>query len=244
MNQQTLKYSDGNQELVSQLFIDDDTTENQPAVIVFPAFEGLSEFALDYAQKIASQGYIALAADMYGDGETADTIEGCYKLITPFLEDRALVRRRACLAFDMLSKQGKVDASRIGTVGFCFGGMCGLEVARSGAPIKAVVTAHGVLPKSDLLSEKISASILVLHGYKDPMVPPDVIGPFAEEMAAQGVDDWRFMFFGEGKHSFTDPKTGTFDPEQEKEMGREYNKDAAEATYRYAMDFFEEKLSK
>lgn len=242
MKQTAVNYSDGNQTLAGQLFFDESIQEPQAGVVVFPAFEGLSAFALDYAKNIAAQGYVALAADMYGDGQTSDTIEGCFSLIAPFLQDRALVRRRACLAFDVLSKHKKVDTKKIGAIGFCFGGMCALEVARSGADIKAVVSAHGVLPKSDLSNEKFHASILVLHGYQDPQVPPESLTPFAEEMEKGNVEDWRFMFFGRGKHSFTDPKTGTFDAKKEMDMGREYNPIAAEATWRYAIDFFQEKL--
>ncbi|MCH9769381.1 MAG: dienelactone hydrolase family protein [Gammaproteobacteria bacterium] len=239
----TLIYQDGEQKLVSQLFCDPKAQGQLPGVIVFPAFEGLSEFAIDYAKKIAEQGYAVLAADVYGDGVVEKTIDGCYAKLKPFLEDPALVRRRACLAFDALSSQDNVDSSRIGAIGFCFGGKCALEIARSGADIKAVVSAHGVLPKSDLANQGFKASILILHGYKDPMVPPEVLNTFAEEMQQEKVDDWRFVFFGNGKHSFTDPATGTFEPAREAEMGREYNRTAAKATYRYALDFFNEILN-
>ncbi|MDF3054179.1 MAG: dienelactone hydrolase-related enzyme [Gammaproteobacteria bacterium] len=242
MKQHTIYYADENQPLVGQLFFDETTVEKKPGIIVFPAFEGLSEFALDYAKNIAAQGYVALAADIYGDGKTSETIDGCFSLITPFLKDRALVRRRAGLAFDLLTSQEIVDPEKIGAIGFCFGGMCALEVARSGANIKAIVSAHGILTKSDIPNESINGSLLILHGYQDPQVPPEALAPFAREMSAENVADWRFLFFGQGKHSFTDPKTGTFDSEQEAEMGREYNQIAANATWRYAIDFFEEKL--
>lgn len=242
MKQQTIEYTDGAHTLLGQLFMDEQSTQKRPGIIIFPAFEGLSQFALDYANKLASLGYVVLAADMYGEGKTSDTLEGCFSLMAPFAQDRALVRRRACLAFDVLSSHEFVDAQHIGAMGFCFGGMCALEVARSGIGLRAVVSAHGVLSKSNLPSQPIQSSILVLHGYQDPQVPPASLASFAEEMSSQHVSDWRFLFFGHAKHSFTDPKTGQFEPEKEKEIGREYHQIAAEATWRYAIDFFGEKL--
>lgn len=242
MHQDILEYSDGDQKLIGQLIYKDKAAKNQPAIIVFPAFEGLSEFAINYAKQLADKGYVVFAADMYGDGKTSETIDGCIELITPFLKDRSLVRRRALLAHETLSKIDFIDNTKIGAIGFCFGGMCVLEAVRAGANIKAAVTAHGVLAKSDLPTEKISSSILILHGFKDPQVPPDSLKTFADEMEAENVDDWTFTFFGNGKHSFTDPKTGSFDAAKEKEMGREYNPIAAERTFRYAVDFFDELL--
>ena len=179
---------------------------------------------------------------MYGDGKTADTIEGCMSLLTPFLQDRQLVRHRAKLAFQALTKQANVDSKSIGAMGFCFGGMCMLELARSGENLRAGVAAHGIVAKSALPTETIKADILMLQGYKDPQVPPTQVQAFAEEMDAAGVQDWSFVFFGHAKHSYTDPATGTFNPVKEKEMGREYNETAAHRAFEYAVNFFKEKL--
>ena len=88
----------------------------------------------------------------------------------------------------------------------------------------------------------MSAGFLILHGYQDPQIPPDNLNNFAEEMTKAGVTDWVFSFFGTAKHSFTDPKTGSFDAAKEVEMGREYHQLAAQRTFRYATDFLLEKL--
>lgn len=242
MQHQTIQYVDGEDVLLGQLFYENAAVDPRPAIILFPAFEGLSEFALDYAKKLAREGYTVFAADMYGNATTADTIDSCMHLITPFLQDRSIVRRRAQLAYQTLQQQSQVAQHKIGAIGFCFGGMCVLELARSGEPLQAGVLAHGILAKSDLPTRPISTKILALQGYQDPQVPATELQAFAQEMDEAGVTDWTYTFFGQAKHSFTDRKTGTFDPNKEKAMGREYHEIAATRSYRYALDFFQEVL--
>jgi dienelactone hydrolase len=244
MIEQNIEYSDGSTILKNVLICDSEISggKSRPGILLFHAFEGRSNFTLDYARNLAKDGYAVFVADMYGEGQTSDTIDGCLKLIAPFLHERELVRRRVLLAYNALIKQSGINQAMIGAMGFCFGGMCVLELARSGVDLAAGVLAHGVLAKSALPTNKIKGSILVLHGYKDPQVPSQALDGFAEEMEEAGVSDWTVTFFGEAKHSFTDPKTGTFDPVKEEKMGREYNKIAAQRSYRYAVDFFNEKL--
>lgn len=242
MKVENIEYVDDTHKLIGKLIKDETKKNKQPAVILFHAFEGLSPFALEYAKKIAEHGFIVLAADMYGNGETAKTIEGCFKLIGPFLQDRELVRRRAVLAYKTLIKQDLVDTNSIGAMGFCFGGMCTLELVRSGENLQAAVGAHSFLAKSNLPTHSINASVLLLQGFNDPQVPPTQLESFSHEMDTAGVQDWSCVFFGHAKHSFTDPATGTFDPAKEREMGREYNEVAAKRTFQYAVDFFTEKL--
>jgi dienelactone hydrolase len=240
MQRKTIEYFDGEQKLIGELFYKDLAVQ-KTAIIVFPAFEGRAEFALDYAKKIAEQGYVAFVVDMYGDAATSNTIEGCFKLITPFLQDRELVRRRAVLAYEILLQQA--HSNKIGAVGFCFGGMCVLELARSGANLQAGIGIHSVLAKSDLITHPIKSKLLMLHGYKDPQVPPTQLQAFAQELEQAGVKDWTFTFFGEAQHSFTDPRTGTFDAKKEIEMGRVYDPIAADRSWRYTLDFFKEYLN-
>lgn len=233
-------YFDGSDLLNGTLINNENNLEN-PLIILFHAFEGKSQFTLDYAKKLAANNYSVFVADMYGSGKTATTIPECFNLVTPFLNDRELVRRRSILAYQTAIKQ--INTKQVGAIGFCFGGMCVLELIRSGADIKASVLAHSVLAKSSLVTNWIKSSVLVLHGYQDPQVPPQSLTEFAKEMEDAKAPDWTFTFFGKGKHSFTDPLTGTFDPVKEKEMGREYNKTIANRAYQYASCFFEEQFS-
>lgn len=243
LKQKTIEYFDGEAKLISQFIYNENSTELQPAIIIYPAFEGIAEFAIDYGKQLAEHGYACFIADIYGEGRNANTIEGCFELITPFLEDRALVRRRSELAFDAVTNQSEVDSQRVGAIGFCFGGMCALELARTGANLKAAVLAHAALAKSpELDTQNIATKLLILHGYQDPQIPPQIITEFAQEMQIANNQDWEFTFFGDAKHSFTDPKTGSFDPEKEAEMGREYNPIVATRTFDRAVRFFAEVL--
>ena len=241
MKTMTINYFDEQQKLIGELFYDEKIEDaKQPAIILFPAFEGRGDFALDYAKKLVEKGFITFVADIYGDAAVSETLEGCFKLVSPFLQDRELVRKRAILAYKTLLQQKNVDPNKIGAVGFCFGGMCVLELARSGENLEAGVSIHGAFAKSNLETFPIKSKILLLHGYQDPQVPPTGLHDFAKEMSDAGVKDWTFTFFGEAKHSFTDLKTGTFDSVKEREMGREYNQVAAKRSFQYAVDFFDE----
>ena len=239
------EYFDGQQKLVGEFIYEKDLqdSEKRPAIIVFHAFDGRNQFAIEYAEKLAEQGYITFAADMYGDAAVAGNLEKCFEYIKPFLQDRSLVRKRAQLAFQAVTSLPMVDKNKIGAVGFCFGGMCMLELARSGEHLAAGVSMHGVLKKSNLpTASQIDTQFLILQGYRDPQVSPDSLREFAEEMTAAGDPDWVYTFFSHAKHSFTEPKVGTMNPEQEKQMGREYNPLAAQRSFRCALDFFGEVL--
>ncbi len=240
MNNTIIEYFDGTQKLIGELIFDNQLKTKKTAIIIFPAFEGRGDFTLDYAKRLASHGFITFIADMYGDGKGGKTIEDCMALITPFLHDRDLVRRRAVLAYESFRKQIPENENKIGAMGFCFGGMCVLELARSGANLHAGVSLHGVLGKSNLLTHPIKSKLLILHGFADPQSPPDALQKFSEEMQEANVNDWTFVLFGKAKHSFTDPKTGSFDPVKEKAMGREYNKIAALRSFNYCLNFFKE----
>jgi dienelactone hydrolase len=243
MQHNIISYFDGSQQLLGELFYESSNNTKKPGVILFPAFEGIAEFSREYARQLAKQGYIVFVADMYGDAQSSDTIQGCFELVMPLLNDRLAVRRRALLAFETLMQQAHVDNKHIGSVGFCFGGMCMLELARSGAALTCGIGLHAVLAKSDLPTENIHTNLLLLQGYQDPQVPPSSITEFAEEMTQAKTADWTFVFFGQGKHSYTDPRTGTFEPLREREMGREYNKVIADRAYTYVSAFFKEQFS-
>lgn len=239
MQTHKIDYFDGNHTLTGTLIYPGNLKEKNAAVLIFPAFEGVGDFSLDYGKKLSEQGYIAFVADMYGNAENSDTLEGCMALYTPFAQDRALVRRRALLAFETLKQQKNVDTQKIGGIGFCFGGTCLLEVVRSGVDLGAAVACHTALAKSNLETHPIQSKLLILNGYADPQVPAvQSLQAFAEEMHQADNDDWIFTFFGNAQHSFTDRRTGSFHPEKEKAMGREYNSHAAEFAFRYAVDFF------
>lgn len=212
--------------------------KHAPTLILFPAFEGPSVFCHDYAQKLNKDGFSVFIADMYGDMKVSTDLQECLNLVGPFLNARSLVRERAVAAFEACKKIKDVNSENIGAFGFCFGGMCSLELARSGANLKGFASLHGILTKSELPSHKILGQIFILHGFLDPQSPPDSFQNFTKEMESLNFKKWQFLFFGEAKHSFTDPKTGSFEPVQEKVMGREYNHEVATYSYAYVKEFF------
>lgn len=216
---------------------DDSQKGKRPVVLVAPAFEGCNELAKEYARKIAKLGYAGFAIDMYGDGKVGTSFEECAGYYMSFANDRAMLRRRVLAAYEAVSEIEVADKHNIAGIGFCFGGMCLLDLIRAGAKVKGIVAAHSIWAKPEgIPNEKIHAKVLACHGYKDPQVPPDQLAPFAEEMDAAGVD-WQVLYFGNAKHAFTDPEASKFGPP---EMGRVYDKLASERTWYAAKGFFAE----
>ena len=207
----------------------------RPAVMVVPAFEGRTNMSCEYAEKLAALGYVGVAIDMYGNKETATTLEGCLNLFKPLAENRGEVRKRITAAFTAIKQLNMVNENNIAIMGFCFGGMVALDLARSGTPIKGAVSFHGGLEAPQGLSEHtITAKVLALHGYDDPHIPPEKVINFANEMTKKNVD-WQIVMYGHTKHSFTDPEAHKIAGE---EFGRRYSASATKRSWKIAQDFF------
>ena len=155
-----------------------------PGVLVAHDWTGYGPFPKARAEQLAKLGYVALALDMYGQGVHAKNPEEAGKLAGAFYKDATLFRVRSKAALDELLKQPNVDPERIGAIGFCFGGATVLELARSGANVAGVVTFHGSLATKDPAQPGVikAKEILVLHGSRDPMVKPEAVAAFMEEM--------------------------------------------------------------
>ena len=204
----------------------------KPAVLVFHDWGGCNEFARKKAKYLASLGYVALAVDMYGEGREGATTDEKMALMQPLLGDRMLLSHRARAAFDALIAMPEVDNFRIAAIGFCFGGLCALDLARSGIEeLRGVVSFHGLLNKPDFKSHMHpTTKILILHGYEDPMVEPDAVAQFCKEMEAATVD-WQIHMYGKTKHAFSNPDAN--DPT----MGIVYNP-VAEQRAMQSMEYF------
>ncbi|MBA2650200.1 MAG: dienelactone hydrolase family protein [Legionella sp.] len=198
-------YHHGELELHGFLAYGENHDKPLPAVIVAHDWTGRNEFACQKAQMFSQMGYLGFALDMFGQARLGNTTDEKMALIHPLVNDRALLRDRVYSAFDALVAMEEVDSNRIAIVGFCFGGMCALDLARSGADLKAAITFHGLLnPPEQPQSEDIKAKILVLHGYDDPLVKPEQVTAFCREMDAAQVD-WQVHMFGQVEHAFTNP---------------------------------------
>lgn len=176
---------------------------SRPAVLIFPDWSGCNAFAEEKAHLLAMQGYVVLAVDLYGDGRLGHTNEEKAALMQPLKADPHQLRIRVGAAFHALSTQKNVVMTHVSAIGFCFGGHCALELARSGVNVAKVVSFHGLL-QPGLPAENIFAKILVLHGYDDPMVQPAELAAFQQEMTQLGVD-WQTHVYGGVMHAFTNP---------------------------------------
>ncbi len=206
----TINYVDGDTVLEAFFAFDDAIQGQRPAVLVSHPWAGRSEFTANKARELAKLGYVGFALDMYGAGKLGQTDAECSALMRPFVEDRALLQRRILAAFANVKLLPWVDDKKIAAIGFCFGGLCVLDLARSGANVKGVVSFHGLLNAPDNLeNSKIAAKILALHGHDDPLVPPEQVAAFEAEMTKAGAD-WQLHAYGNTVHAFTNPLATDF----------------------------------
>lgn len=191
---------------------------NLPTVLIFPTWAGQDMFSHHKSYLMAQKGYTSVVADLFGYARTGQDPEECAELIAPFMEDRAFLRERIQLILTHLKKDPRVDPSNIIAIGYCFGGLCVLDAVRNNLGVKGGVSIHGLYGKPGYdIPAKYTAQLLALHGYRDPMNPPDQLAAFQEELS-QACKDWQVISFGMGMHAFTNPevcdeKRGTvYDP--------------------------------
>lgn len=210
---ETITYECKGVALKGHIVYSGEASAKRPAVIVAHAWRGQDDFARERAHELAELGYVGFAADLYGDGKTAQTDEEALKLMLPLFLDRSLLRERINAAFDVLKSHPYVDAAEIGAIGFCFGGLTVIELLRSGADVAGVVSFHGVL--GDKLGEhkatlapnakKIEGSLLILHGHDDPLSSAEDICHIQDEFTLAKVD-WQMNIYGHTMHAFTNPQ--------------------------------------
>jgi len=204
MREQHIEYRDGETLLEGFLCYDESQQGPRPAVLINHAWGGRDDFVERKARRLAWQGYACFALDNYGKGKRGTNNEESSALMTPFMKDRALLLKRLRAGLDTARAMPIVDARRIAVMGFCFGGLCSLDLARANADIRGAVSFHGLLKPSGLTEPKIRAKVLMLHGYDDPMAPPEDVLAVAKEFTAAGAD-WQLHAYGQTVHAFTNP---------------------------------------
>jgi dienelactone hydrolase len=186
----------------SLLVFDDSQAPKRPLILVFHAWDGRSEGQENFAKRLTAWGYAGFAVDLFGKGRRGRTTEECQALITPLMQDRALLRKRLLHVFETVQGLPEIDAKKIGAIGFCFGGLCALDLARAGAPVKGVACFHGLLTPPDVSAgDPIQAKIIAFHGWEDPFAPPDQLVAFGKEFTAAGAD-WQLHVYGGTVHGF------------------------------------------
>ena len=232
-----VEYSDGDTVLEGYLAWDDAVSDPRPGVLVVHQWKGLGDYEQRRSRELAALGYVALAVDMYGKGVRPGTAEEAGKQAGLFKDDRALTRTRAEAGWQALKDTGLTGDRPIAVMGYCFGGMVALELARSGAPVAGAVSFHGSLDTPNPAdASQIKGKILVLHGADDPYVPATQVAAFEKEMRDAGVD-WQLVSYGGAVHAFTDPGAGT-DPSK----GAAYNAAADRRSWQAMKTFFTEIL--
>jgi dienelactone hydrolase len=183
-----------------------------PGVLVIHEAGGLGPHVKDIAGRLARLGYVAFAMDLFGADfplpapERPETLAPAQAVVRALRDDIAEFRARVAAGLAALAGQPNVDGERLAAIGYCLGGAAAIELARIGAPIKAVAGFHaGVLPGSAGDDARIRAKILLCHGAADPAVPAADILAFTEALSAAGVD-WQLHLYGGVGHSFTNPE--------------------------------------
>lgn len=208
----------------------------RPAVLVVHQWSGRDAFAEGHAVRLAEAGYVGIAIDMYGKGVRGNSIEENSALMTPFMEDRRKVQTRMQAALDLACAQPEVDGARVAVIGFCFGGLCALDLARSGADIRGAVSFHGLLKPNGLGAKAIKAKIMILHGADDPLAPIEDVVAAREEFNASGCD-WQLHLYGGVQHAFAVPGADMPD------IGAKHHADAERRSAISCRDFLAEVLA-
>ena len=231
MNTETVNYQAKNIDLKGYVAFPD--VDNAPLVLIAHTWAGKDEFVHQKAEELAALGYVGFAVDMYGNGKVgADTAEN-ESLMTPLVSDRDMLKDRIVSALNFGKSLLGVDSSRVAAIGYCFGGLVVLDLARSGEDLSGVVSFHGLLMPSDISEKGIKAKVLVLHGERDPMVPLDMVDTFQKEMT-EAEADWQLHSYGGTYHAFTNPDAN--DPN----LGTQFNKSANDRSWQSMKNFFAE----
>jgi dienelactone hydrolase len=208
-----VEYRQGETVLRGFLAWDAGAAGKRPGVLVVHEWWGHSEHERNQARRLAAAGYVALAVDMYGDGKTAAHPQGAQAFMVEAMKDPAVVAARFNAGLATLQQDPHVDPERVGAIGYCFGGMVVLSMARAGADLDAVVSFHGALPSGPVDSGKVKAHVLVATGAADPFVPAEAVEAFRKEMEAAGAAV-HIVSYPNAKHGFTNPDAGTHGMEQ------------------------------
>lgn len=240
MHTEFMSYVDGSMECEGYVAAPSGLDTLAPVVLVCHAWAGQDSFARERAEELARLGYIGFAIDVYGKGRRGTSPEENSALMMPFVTNRAALRQRLLAAVNTAKHLPMADAQRIGAIGFCFGGLCAIDIARA-APhgVRGVVAFHGLFNPPDPAQVgpqgKIAAAVLALHGYDDPMCTPDAVVGLAKELTDAGAD-WEIDMYGHTSHAFTNPQAN--DPAR----GLMYRKPVSDRAFSKMRSFFAEKL--
>lgn len=233
ITQKEVSYYSGKTCLSGVLVYDADCYQPRPGIVLAPNMMGITESNIGQAVRVAREGYLVLVADLYGcRPESAEQASAQMNALISSAEER----QRMAAALKALAGVPLADPTRLAAIGFCYGGHCVLELARSGAPLLATICIHGTLStRLPACRDGIKGQVVVLNGAEDPFVSPEQIAAFVQEMASAGAD-FQFVNYAGAFHSFTYPRADV--------PGKmEYNEEISDRAFRTTFNIFENAFS-
>jgi len=203
-------------------------------VIIVPTVMGITDLERGFATRLNEHGCHALVADTFGKHLRGAGRDVMFPQLTRLRSDRASLRDRLLAILETVRQQPGVDAERIVAIGFCFGGQCVLDLARTGTDIAGVASFHGLFDPPGLPPQPIKAKVVAYHGWDDPMVPPDAVVALAEELTEAGAD-WQIHAYGHVAHGFTNPSATQLGV-----AGVQYDQKAARRSWTALFDLLDE----
>ena len=205
MSEQRSIKSEFNGQALDHVLVHDGSGGARPTVILIPTVMGVSPLEIGFAERLVGLGYNAVVADLFGRRFTpgADR-EAAFAAMGKLREDRAGLRDRLLSVLGAVQELEEVDDEAIVVAGYCFGGQCALDVARSGVDIAGVASFHGLFDPPGLPPQPVKAKVVAFHGWDDPMVPPPAVKALGQELTEGGAD-WQIHAYGNVGHGFTNP---------------------------------------
>ena len=228
---EAIEYQDEHGQYEGLLVYPDNADGKLPCVLVFPTVWGRTTMEERAATELANLGYVALVVDIYGKGFDASTEEAAFGRMAEYNADRRFLLSRLQLVYETATRLSQVDENKIAGIGYCFGGKCVLDMARSGLQFAGGVSFHGVLDSPDFNeSQEITTPLLVLHGWDDPLAKPEDVLALSEELTGKGAD-WEFISYGHTGHAFMKPEAN------DREGGSFYNAEVADKAWKRMVEF-------
>jgi len=240
----TVTYQDGDATLTGQLYWDDAVEGKRPGVLVIHEWWGLNDYARHRAEMLAELGYVAFAADMYGDKKVTTHAKDAKGWMSQITANIDAWQHRAALGLAQLKASGLVDGDRLAAIGYCFGGATVMQMVYAGQDVKGVVSFHGSMPPASpeqvvaMKANPHKPKVLLAHGEDDPFVPAERISAFKQALSEAGMD-WEMDVYAHTRHGFTNPDAGEFGMPQ-----LAYNAEADHRSWARMKAFFAELFNK
>ena len=221
-------------EELESVFVGRRDGQARPTVILIPTVMGVSDLEIGFGRQLVELGYNSLVADLFGKKFRGAERDIMFGEMTRLRSDRAALRRRLLHVLELVRGQSEVSPGQIVAAGYCFGGQCALDLARTGEEFAAAVSFHGLFDPPGLPPQKIKAKVVAFHGWDDPMVPPDKVVALGQELTEAG-SDWQIHAYGNVAHGFTNPNAADLQID-----GVRYNALAAERSWTSFINLLEE----